>query len=138
VIKVFLDTNVFLDLFLNREKFADAAEVILSWCQEGKIEGHTSGTNIANIYYLVNQQKTKAETKKIVRKLLEFIWILATTRKDLLLAVESDFIDFEDAIQYYSALNIDGLNFIITRNKKDYKASTVTVVTSEEFVKLHT
>ena len=138
MIKVFLDANVFLDLFLDRGRFADAAEIILGWCEEGKIEGYTSAINIANIYYLVNQQKTKAETKKIVRKILEFLSVPATSRKDLLLAIESDFSDFEDAIQYYSALNIDTVNYIITRNKKDFKTSAITVVTTEEFIKLYT
>ncbi len=135
--KVFLDANVFLDLFLDRGRFADAAEIILGWCEEGKIEGYTSATNIANIYYLINQQKTKAETRKIIRKVLEFLSVPATSRKDLLLAIESDFSDFEDGIQYYSALNIDAVNYIITRNKKDFKTSAITVVTTEEFVKLY-
>lgn len=137
MIKVFLDANVFLDLFLDRGVFADAAEIILGWCENGKIEGYTSATNIANIYYLINQQKTKPETKKIIRKILEFLSIPATSRKDLLLAIESDFSDFEDGIQYYSALNIDTVNYIITRNKKDFKTSAITVVTTEEFMKLY-
>ncbi len=135
--KVFLDANVFLDLFLDRGRFADAAEIILGWCEEGKIEGYTSATNIANIYYLINQQKTKAETRKIIRKVLEFLSVPVASRKDLLLAIESDFSDFEDGIQYYSALNIDAVNYIITRNKKDFKTSAITVVTTEEFVKLY-
>ena len=135
--KVFLDANVFLDLFLDWGRFADAAEIILGWCEEGKIEGYTSATNIANIYYLINQQKTKAETRKIIRKVLEFLSVPVASRKDLLLAIESDFSDFEDAIQYYSALNIDAVNYIITRNKKDFKTSAITVVTTEEFVKLY-
>jgi len=137
MMKVFLDANVFLDLFLDRGRFADAAEIILGWCEEGKIEGYTSATNIANIYYLINQQKTKAETRKIIRKVLEFLSVPVASRKDLLLAIESDFSDFEDGIQYYSALNIDAVNYIITRNKKDFKTSAITVVTTEEFVKLY-
>lgn len=137
MIKVFLDANVFLDLFLDRGGFADAAEIILGWCENGKIEGYTSATNIANIYYLINQQKTKSETKKIIRKILEFLSIPATSRKDLLLAIENDFSDFEDGIQYYSALNIDAVNYIITRNKKDFKTSAITVVTTEEFMKFY-
>ena len=133
MIKVFLDANVFLDLFLDRGRFADAAEIILGWCEEGKIEGYTSAINIANIYYLVNQQKTKAETKKIVRKILEFLSVPATSRKDLLLAIESDFSDFEDAIQYYSALKVSA-QVIITRNESDYKLSEIKIMNSNEFL----
>jgi predicted nucleic acid-binding protein len=134
--KAFIDTNVFLDLFLNRDKFADAAEKVLLWCEDGMIHGFTSSINICNIYYLINQQKSKADTKKIIKRLLEFISITDTKRKDLLLAIESEFTDFEDAVQYYSSLNIDTVNYIITRNKKDYKKSTISIVTPEEFIKL--
>lgn len=133
---VFIDTNIFLDLLLNRGKFADAAENLLHWCEDGRLIGTTSAINISNIYYLVNQQKSKAETKKVIRKLLDFISIPNTTKKDLLLAAESNFRDFEDAIQYYTALNANGINYIVTRNKKDYKLSSIPVVTAEEFIKL--
>jgi predicted nucleic acid-binding protein len=134
MIKVFLDTNVFLDLLLERGEFADASEKILRWCEEGELTGVTSALNIANIYYIVKKQKSKSETKKVIRNLLGFIGIANTTKKDLLLALDSSFDDFEDAIQYYSALNIDDINFIITRNIKDYNHSTIPVITSEDFV----
>ena len=134
--KVFIDTNIFLDLFLNREGFADAAEKLLLWCEEGLISGSTSAINIANIYYLVNQQKSKPETRKIVKKILEVVAIPNTSRKDLLLAIDSGFSDFEDAIQFFTALNVDGINYIITRNKKDYKSATIPVVTAAEFLQL--
>lgn len=132
--KVFIDTNIFLDLFLDREKFADAAESLLLECERGRIEGVTSASNVINIYYLVNQQKIKAEAKRIIRKLLNFVSVPATHHKDLLLAMESEFSDFEDAVQYFTALNVVGLNYIITRNKKDYKTSSIEVLTAEEFV----
>ncbi len=132
--KVFLDTNVFLDLFLERGKFADASETILSWCEEGELTGATSALNVANIYYIVRKQRSKSETKKVIKNLLGFIGIANTTKKDLILAIESDFNDFEDAIQHYSALNVDYINFIITRNIKDFNHSTIPVITPEEFI----
>jgi predicted nucleic acid-binding protein len=133
--KAFLDTNVFLDLFLDRGEFAEAAETILLWCKNDKLHGFTSTISISNIYYLLAQQKTKSETKKIIRSLLDFISVPVTIKKDLVLAIESSFNDFEDAIQYYSAMNIEGMDYIVTRNTKDFKMSTIAVVTSEEFVK---
>lgn len=136
--KVFIDTNVFLDLFLDRGEFADSAEKVLNWCEDGTIQGYTSAVNVCNIYYLVYlQKKNRAQTKEIVKKILAFIAIADTKRKDLLLAIDSDFADFEDAVQYYTSLNIDTVSYIITRNKKDYKKSTITVLTPEEFIKLH-
>lgn len=132
--KVFLDTNVFLDLFLDRGKFAEAAETILIWCKDERLQGFTSAISVVNIYYIVAQQKSKAKTRKLIRSLLDFISIPATMKKDLLLAIESSFNDFEDAVQYYSAMNIEGMDYIITRNKKDFKTATIPVLTSEEFV----
>ena len=132
--KVFLDTNVFLDLFLDRGEFAQAAETILLWCKNDKLHGFTSTISIANIYYLLAQQKSKPETKKILRHLLDIVSVPVTIKKDLVLAIESSFNDFEDAIQYYSAMNIEGMDYIVTRNKKDFKMSKIPVVTSEEFV----
>lgn len=131
--KVFLDTNVFLDLLLDRGEFAKASEIILLWCRHQRLEGYTV-VSFANVYYLTAQQKSKPETRKIIRNLLDFISIPLTTKKDLLLAVESEFSDFEDAVQYYSAMNIEGMDFIITRNKKDFKNSSIPVLTTEEFV----
>ena len=137
MIKVFLDTNVFLDLLLERGTLADASETILTWCEEGQIIGVTSSVSIANIYYVVRKHRSsKAEAKKVVRKILGFIGISAITKKDLLLSIESDFNDFEDAIQYYSALNIDDLNFILTKNVKDYTQSTIPIITPENFVSM--
>lgn len=132
--KVFLDTNVFLDFFLDRKGLADAAEILLTWGVEKKVVACTSATNIVNIYYLVKQQKNKITAKNVINRLLSFISIPITNHKDLLLAIDSAFADFEDAVQYYSALNIEGLDYIITRNKKDYKSSSIEVLTAEEFV----
>lgn len=134
MVKVFLDPNVFLDLFLARGKFADASETILLWCEQGELTGVTSALNIANIYYVVRKQRLKSETKKVIKNLLGFIGIANTTKKDLILAIESDFNDFEDAIQHYSALNVDDINFIITRNIKDFNHSAIPVITPEDFV----
>jgi predicted nucleic acid-binding protein len=134
MVKVFLDTNVFLDLLLNRGKFSNAPETILTWCEEGELTGLTSAINILNIYYIVRKQRTKTETKKVIRSLLGFIGIPYTTKKDLILAIESNFSDFEDAIQYYSALNAENVAFIITRNIKDFTHSTIPVITPEDFI----
>ena len=134
--KVFIDTNIFLDLFLNRENFAEDAEKLLLWCEEGLINGSTSAINIANIYYLVNQQKSKLETKKVIKQILDIVAIPNTSRKNLLLAIDSSFSDFEDGVQFFTALNIDGINYIVARNKKDYTYATIPVVTAAEFLQL--
>lgn len=68
--KIFIDTNVFLDLLLNRNEFADAAERILLWCNENSVEGYTSAISISNIYYFVSRHQGKEEANAVVRRLL--------------------------------------------------------------------
>jgi len=87
----------------------------------------------------LNQQskfKNKVAAFDVIKRLLNFILIPVTTHKDLLLAVKSEFSDFEDGIQYFTSLNVEGLDYIITRNKKDFKHSAIEVVTAEEFINL--
>lgn len=115
--KVFIDTNIFLDFLLDRIPFSDSAETLLNLCAEGKINGVTSAINIVNIYYIIRRQKTQVETIGIIRRLLGIITVIETSHKDLLLTCESEYKDFEDTVQYYTSLNVSGLNYLITRNK---------------------
>lgn len=134
MIKIFIDTNIFLDLFLERGKFADSADIILSWCEKGFVSGFTSSINIVNIFYILRRQKSKDEAKRLVRELLGFIGIYGTSKSDLSLAIESNFSDIEDAIQYYTALNTGEVNFIVTRNTKDFKNSVIPFLSPEDFI----
>ena len=135
MVKVFIDTNIFLDLFLARGQFADPAENLLGWCEKGFISGCTSSINITNIFYILRRQKTKSETKRLISQILGFIGVYGTSKNDLLLAMQSNFSDIEDAIQYYTALNAGDVNFIITRNIKDFKNSVIPYLLPEDFIK---
>jgi hypothetical protein len=66
--------------------------------------------------------------------MLSFVEIAETNHKDLLLAIDSEFADFEDAVQYQTSLNSTGIKHIVTRNKKDFKLSSIPALTAEEFV----
>ncbi|MBV4356012.1 type II toxin-antitoxin system VapC family toxin [Pinibacter aurantiacus] len=132
--KIFIDTNIFLDLILEREEHADHAEQLLIWCANGNITGITSAVSLVNVYYVAGWHKSKTEAKKVIRKLLSFVEIAETNHKDLLLALDSEFADFEDAVQYQTSLNSPGVKYIITRNKKDFKLSNIPALTAEEFI----
>lgn len=137
MIKIFIDANIFLDLFLDRRSFAEPAFKLLNWCELGLLDGYTSSINIANLYYILRKQLSKTEAIQLLSKVLNHINILGTTKDDILFAFKSDFSDIEDGFQYYTALGQGEINFIITRNKKDFKNSLIPVLLPEEFIKMH-
>ncbi len=137
MIKVFVDANIFLDLFLDRGSFAEPAFKLLNWCELGLIDGYTTSFNIANLYYILRNQLSKTAAIDLLRKLLNHINILGTSKGDILSAFDNDFSDIEDGFQYYTVLGCGEINFIITRNKKDYKNSLIPVLLPEEFIKKH-
>ncbi|MHB8339228.1 MAG: type II toxin-antitoxin system VapC family toxin [Ignavibacteriaceae bacterium] len=88
----------------------------------------------ANLHYLLKKQTTNLLALKSLRKLKTFINILPIDERVIEQALDSEFNDFEDAIQYFTAVN-NGITLIITRNKIDYKRSKIDVLTAEEFLK---
>ena len=88
----------------------------------------------ANTYYILSQQMKMYNVRKILRKFKVLIEILPVDDKIIELALESDFKDFEDAIQYYTAIEND-ISIIVTRNLKDFKPAKISVFTAKQYVK---
>lgn len=131
--KVFLDTNVILDFLLKREPQSAATLQIFCYSESEKFDIFVSAISINNIYYIVNRLETSNSALKKVKQLLEFVEIIGVDKDVLEKAAYSDFKDFEDAIQNYSAAS-DEHSIIITRNVKDYKKSNLSILTPIEFI----
>lgn len=134
--KILIDTDVILDFFFDREPFSEDSTIILNKCERKIIEGFITPVIISNIYYLL--RKT-AKHEKVVEKLKQLLKITSVLTMDKIVidnALNSDFKDFEDALQNFSAVNYGEIDVIITRNVKDYKRSEIGVLTPESFVKL--
>jgi predicted nucleic acid-binding protein len=99
-----------------------------------KIEAYTSPLIFANLHYLLKKLTSNASALKSLRKLKTLINILSVDERVIDQALNSEFNDFEDAIQYFTAVN-NGINILLTRNKSVYKKSKITISTSEEFIK---
>ena len=133
--KVFVDSDIILDLLAKREPFYQYAAELFSLVEKGKITAHVSPIIITNLHYVLCKLKTKVQAIKSLQKLKLLVKILPIDEKIVELALASDFKDFEDAIQYYTAKE-NGIDYLLTRNKKDYKKAVITVMTAEEYLEI--
>ena len=133
---MFIDANVVVDALLEVEGKMDAALRILSLADMGKIEVYCSSLSLGTASYFM--EKAKMSHSLIVRKLNIFCGYCAPTRVDASVvrqALDSDFTDFEDALQYYSALT-EKADIIVTRNERDFIHSAKPVYNPTEFLAL--
>jgi predicted nucleic acid-binding protein len=132
---VFIDTNVFLDLFLNRMPFRLDSQAIFEDCEIEEVIGYTSAISIANIAYAIKKYLGSNHIRPILLKVMSFTQVIETDRAAILSAIDSRFSDIENAFQHSSALKIQGIDFIITRNVSDYKHSIIPVISPHDFLR---
>lgn len=131
--KVFVDTNVLLDILMERTPWANDAAVLFSMADRKEIELLCCSLSFSTAIYLM--QRFKYTRKEIVSKLsiIKSICTVTTVNEAVIdRMLQSDFNDLEDAIQYYSALAF-GAEIIVTRNIKDFTASKIPVVSPHDF-----
>jgi len=134
--KVFVDTDVCIDLLSGRKPFNTTAEILFSLADSGKIKIYVSSLSFANIDYVLRSQYSTTHSRQIIGKFKTLVNVLPVNSKTIDLAVASDFSDFEDAIQYCCAIE-NNLTTIVTRNIKDYKKSIIKVLTPETFISIN-
>ncbi|WP_394349362.1 PIN domain-containing protein [Phaeodactylibacter luteus] len=103
--------------------------------EQGKLELHVSAVSINNIYYIVRKYLDHKKAIQAIEELIEMVQVAGTTKIEIIQALKNGFKDFEDSIQYSTALTIDGIEAIITRNVKDYEKSEIAVFTPENYLK---
>ncbi len=131
---IFPDTNIVLDLLAHRMPFYTEAAKLFSLADKKKIVVSVSALCLANINYILSKQIPEMEVRKILRKFKVLVTVLPLDDKITDLALNSEFRDFEDAIQYFTAIENDQ-DLIITRNQPDFKESKIPVMTAGEFIK---
>ena len=134
--KLFIDSDVVIDFFTDRDPYANPASELFELNEKGVITLYVSAVSINNIYYIVRRFLGHKKTIEVVETLTEMTEVIGTTKKEILQALKNNFSDYEDSIQYSSALTIEGLDSIITRNIKDYKNSAIAVMTPIDFLKM--
>jgi len=129
--KVLVDTNVIIDVLLNRTPFVELSANIVSSIETKNIEGYLCATTVTTLDYLISKAKNREQSKVEIKKLLHLFGIADVNARVLALAADSAFTDFEDAVLYYSGECV-GIDCLVTRNTKDFKHASLPVYTPEE------
>lgn len=134
--RVFVDTDVILDIALARQPFLTASKAVLAMIENGLAIGVISSNCIANIYYILRKQGGDDNARIFLSKLLEYLAVIPIDHSNVLEALKSDFGDFEDALQNYAAIR-NQCDCIVTRNIDDYKKSKLDIYQPSEFLYLY-
>jgi len=133
--RLLVDTNIVLDLLAEKKEFLIEAQELFTLSDKKKLKLYVSSLTFANTYYILSQKLKLGNARKILRKFKVLIEVLPMDDKIIDLSLESNFKDFEDAIQYHTAME-NGINIIITRNLKDFKNSKIPVLTAKEYTEI--
>lgn len=131
--KLFLDTNVILDLIINRKPFFENIAKIVTLYEERKCVLVTSSVSFVNCNYILGKNVKKEKVLDNLKILRSFCSILEVSQTEIDISLNSNFNDFEDAVQHYCALK-NNCNYIITRDSKDFKNSEIPAFTPTEFL----
>lgn len=130
--RVLVDTNIVLDVLLDREPHARASAEILSRVERGEVSGWLGATTVTTLYYLIAKAAGQDKALTEVRKLLSLFEIAPVNRPVLEGALAIGFADFEDAVLHEAARQIEAAA-IVTRNPRHFAKAELPVYTPEEF-----
>jgi predicted nucleic acid-binding protein len=132
-VKVLLDTNIIIDIALERQPYVTNSETVLAFVEQGQIEGYISASTISDLYYIIRKQKGRDLTIEFLQVILTFCQIATVNQTVITMAFTTNFKDFEDAIQYSTAA-VNQLDGIITRNPQDFPVVTPRIITPEQLI----
>lgn len=131
--QIALDTNVILDYLDDREPFAGSAEAIIELCGSGELMGYFTANTATDIYYIMKKIVGDKEARRLICAMVAILGIIDITGGDVIQALKSPMADFEDAMLSESSKR-HNLDYIITRNIKDFKESSVPAIEPEDFI----
>ena len=134
--KVFVDSDVILDVATGRMPFVENSKASLSLIEGGYALGVISANSITNIYYVLRKISSNEKARLFIKTILKYISIITVDHDSVLTALDSKFTDFEDGVQNYCALK-NQCDLILTRNIKDYTNSELQVLEPCEFIALY-
>ena len=135
MIKLFIDSDIILDLLIKRNEYQSSAK-LFTIIENKELKGYTSPIVFANVHYIMTKYGGKEKSILNLRILRKFLSILTLDEEILDEALYAEAPDFEDSIQYIASEKNE-IDFIITRNKKDYKRSKIPALTATEFLKIN-
>ncbi len=134
--KILVDYDVVLDVATGREPFVAYSSEALSLFETGCALGVMSSNSVTNIYYVLRKLGSDAQAREFLRTILQFMAVISVDHSNIMQALDSRFLDFEDGVQHFCAQKnqCDG---ILTRNIRDYMFSELAVMQPSEFVALY-
>ena len=131
--KILVDTNVALDILLNRRAFYSNSVAVFTIAEQKFITGYVSAASVGDIFYIAQKDIGKAKAREAIKRLLQVFIPAAVTGNHIFQALDLEWADFEDSIQYIvgEALAVD---YIVTRNTKDFSSGSIPSITPEQFI----
>ena len=133
--KVFIDSDVLLDIATEREPFFGDSQAVFSLAETGVFLAYTSPNSVTNIFYILTKMSSASKARGFIKKTLEVVRVADVDHESIVKALESKFFDFEDGVQNYCALR-NRCDYIVTRNIRDYEYSEIRVVDPKEMLLL--
>jgi predicted nucleic acid-binding protein len=133
--KVFVDSDIVLDLLSGRQPHYDYAAELFSLADENSIKLYVSSLTFANVNYILSKQLSAGQARKMLFKFKTLITVLSVNDKVIELALASDFHDFKDAIQYNTAIE-NSITTLLTRNLKDFKKAEIAILTAQQYLRI--
>ncbi|MDR2115765.1 MAG: PIN domain-containing protein [Planctomycetaceae bacterium] len=132
--KIFIDSDIVLDVLMEREDFYEYSAKIFDLGISKVITLFTTPVVLANVFYLIRKKYGVEKSKELLQILRLFINVLPVEEKTVDMALNSNFRDFEDGLQYFASKE-NNITILITRNKKDYNERGIMIQSAEEYVK---
>ncbi|MDR2964568.1 MAG: PIN domain-containing protein [Treponema sp.] len=135
--KVLIDSNIALNKLLKQPEFFAGSNTIFNLAEIGQITGYISASAVTDIYYIARKSLGKTAALKAIKKMLQVFQPATVTGDDIYKALELEWDDFEDSVQFIvgESLSVD---YIITRNTKDFSSDSNIIVTPEQFLEIIT
>ena len=131
--KVFVDSDIILDLLSGRQPHYNHAAELFSLADGNSIKLYVSSLAFANVNYILSKQLSAGQAGKMLLKFKTLVNVLSVNDKIIELSLASDFHDFEDAIQYNTAIE-NGITTLLTRNLKDFKKAEIAIFTAQQYL----
>ncbi len=134
--KILLDTNIVLDLLLERKPYFDGSKEIFILIETKKVKGYLLASSITTLHYLIAKALNKQEANNVIEKLLKIFLITPFDKAVFIDAIANNGVDFEDSVIFNSALHHQ-IDYIITREKKGFQKLKVKVLETSSFLALY-
>ncbi len=131
--RILLDTNIILDIALQRSEFGEDAKKLMLFIAKHKINSYITASSITDIYYVLKKEKGHTHSIDFLKNLIQLIKVFGVDEEIIICALNSEMQDFEDAVQTETAIS-NGVGILITRDKKDYKHSGLKIFSPIEYM----